>query len=255
MSRSLLITALALLSPALVACGSSDSGSSGSGTSGSGASSARSSAGAPAFRAADFPPVPRVDNPWFPLPPGTTMRYRGAKDGKPAYEVLTVTARMKTILGVRAVVVHDRLYMAGRLAEETFDWYAQDRRGTVWYLGEDTRELDARGRTKSTEGSFQAGVDGARAGIFMPASPRVGQVFQQEHYAGQAEDFFKIVSLDAPVRVPAVSSSRAMRTREWTPLEPGVIDRKYYVRGLGTVSERTVKGGDEFLELVSFKRP
>src|SRR4051794_2136638 len=161
------------------------------------------------------------DNPWFPLRPGTVWRYRGVKDGKLALDVVTATRATKTIQGRQARVLRDRLFLKGKLAEDTLDWYAADERGNVWYLGEDTRELDSGGRVKSRAGSWQAGRNGARAGIFMPANPKVGQHFRQEFYAGQAEDQFRISSLSAQVRVPAVSSRTAMRTREWTRLEPG----------------------------------
>jgi hypothetical protein len=199
--------------------------------------------------------VRTVDNPWFPLKPGTTLRYRGVKDGRPTIDVFTVTSRTKDILGVPATVVHDALYdESGHLVEDTFDWYGQDKRGNVWYLGEDTKELDSKGRVTSREGSWQTGRDGATAGIFMPAHPKVGQSFRQEYYKGHAEDRFKILSLKSPVKVPALSSRQAMLTKETTPLEPGVVDHKYYVRGIGTVDERTVKGGTEYNVLTSVTR-
>jgi hypothetical protein len=188
--------------------------------------------------------VRHVDNRWFPLQPGMTYVYRGVKDGKRAKDVFAVTHRTKRILGVTTTVVHDRLYLDGKLAEKTTDWYAQNRRGEIVYFGEATRALDRHGRLADTEGSWQAGVDGARAGIFMPAHPRVGQAFQQEFYKGHAEDRFRVVGKRGPF----------LKTREWTPLEPGVIDAKHYVRGVGTVRESAVKGGDEHLELVALKR-
>jgi hypothetical protein len=197
--------------------------------------------------------VRRVDNPWFPLPPGTTLVYRGVKDGRSARDVVTVTRLTKTIQGARCTVVRDNLYLDGRLAERTTDWYAQDRAGNVWYFGEATAELDRNGRVKSREGSWQAGVHGALPGIYMPAHPAVGQRFRQEYYKGQAEDHFEVLSLSASVRVPYTSSKHALLTREWTPLEPGVVDHKLYLRGIGTVLEETVKGGDERLALVSVR--
>jgi hypothetical protein len=196
----------------------------------------------PKIDRSDF--VRRVDNPWFPLQPGTTYVYRGVKDGKRAKDVFVVTHKTKRIQGVTTTVVHDRLYLNGRLAERTTDWYAQNRRGDVVYFGEATRALDKHGRLTDTEGSWKAGVDGARAGIFMPAQPKAGQAFQQEFYEGHAEDRFRITRKDGPF----------IRTREWTPLEPSVVDAKYYVRGVGTVREKSVKGGDEHLDLVSVKR-
>lgn len=198
---------------------------------------------------ADF--VARVDNPWFPLRPGTAYRYRGVKDGEPSRDVLLVTARTKRIAGVRCTVVRDRLYLRGRLEERTEDWYSQDDAGNVWYFGERTAELRPDGSVKTTEGSWQAGIDGARPGIFMPAHPRPGQSGRQEHYEGHAEDHFRVLSLSARVAVPASSSRRALLTMEWTPLEPGVIDHKLYVKGVGVVLEQTVAGGDERNELVA----
>jgi len=196
--------------------------------------------------------VAEVDNPWFPLKPGTSYVYRGAKDGKPSRERLEVTHLTKTIQGVHATVLHDNLYLAGKLAERTTDWYAQDGGGNVWYLGEDTAELDRNGRVTSTEGSWQAGVDGAKAGIYMPAHPKVGESFSQEFYKGHAEDHFRVVGLRTSVNVPYTRSAAAMKTREWTPLEPGAIDFKYYVRGVGTVKEQA-KDGSERGVLVSLR--
>lgn len=198
--------------------------------------------------------APRVDNPWFPLRPGTTYVYRGRKDGEPSRDRMRVLRRTRTILGVRATVVSDRLYLDGKLEERTRDWYAQDRRGNVWYLGEATAELNPDGSVRTREGSWQAGVDGARAGIFMPAHPHRGQSGIQEMYEGEAEDHFRVLDLDAIVETRAAVTSRALLTREWTPLEPGVVDHKYYVKSIGTVLEETVKGGDELNELVAVRR-
>jgi hypothetical protein len=195
----------------------------------------------------------QVDNPWFPLKPGTTYVYRGVKEGQASRQVLVVTHLTKTIRGVRTTVLHDNLYLGGRLHERTTDWYAQDRDGNVWYFGEETAELDRSGRVTSTEGSWQAGVDGAEAGIYMPASPKVGGTFRQEFYKGHAEDHFRVLSLHAAVRVPYASSQNALKTREWTPLEPSVIDFKFYVRGIGTVKEQSADGSERGV-LVSVRR-
>jgi hypothetical protein len=176
------------------------------------------------------------------------------KDGKPARDVVTVTHRTRLVGGVRCRVVHDRVHMRGRLAERTADYYAQDARGAVWYFGEDTAEFNARGEVTSREGTWHAGVDGARAGIFMPAHPRVGERHRQEFLRGHAEDHFQVVSLDAHVVAPFGTFEHALRTREWTPLEPGVIDAKFYVRGIGEVVEQTIRGGDEVARLVRVVR-
>jgi hypothetical protein len=158
-------------------------------------------------------------------------------------------------LGVQSTVIHDRLYLNGRLAERTTDWYAQDRPGNVWYLGESTATLDARGNTISTDGTWRAGVNGARAGIYMPAHPKPADAGRQEYYRGHAEDQYKVLSLTARVTSPAVSSSRALLTQETTRLEPGTVDHKFYVRGVGTVVEEAVRGASERLVLQSITRP
>ena len=198
-----------------------------------------------------------VTNPWFPLARGSVYVYEGQKDGKQARDVMTVTKKVKTITGIRAAVVNDRLFLNGQLAERTTDWYAQDKRGTVWYLGEKTSELNAKGKVTSTEGSFLNGRDGAKGGIFMPAIPRVGQSFQQESFKGEAEDRFRILDLATSVTTPAVSSQSAILTKETTPLEPKVVDHKYYVQGIGTVKEEQVAGAPpgqaEQTQLVSFQ--
>ncbi|MBS0548580.1 MAG: hypothetical protein JSR24_12570 [Proteobacteria bacterium] len=199
--------------------------------------------------ASDF--VPHVRNPYFPLRPGTTFRYGGTKDGKPTVDVFHVTGRTKQILEVPCVSIADRLYESGKLAERTTDWYAEDRQGRVWYFGEETAELSSAGNVTSTEGSWQAGVKGSKPGIFMTKAPHPGQSFGQEFLRGEAEDHFRVTRLGVPASVPAGRFPRALETREWTPLEPDVIDRKLYVRGIGEVSEETVKGPIEIARLLS----
>jgi hypothetical protein len=210
-----------------------------------------SSSTAPSIDPANF--TSKIDNPWFPLIPGTTFTYRGTKDNKRAVDVYTVTSRTQVIAGVTCVVVDDRLTLDGVLAEKTTDYYVQDRTGNVWYFGEDTAELDANGRTTSTEGTWHAGVDGAVPGIVMEATPTVGHALAQEFYKGHAEDHFEVISLSTPTKVPYGAFSGALRTKEWTPLEPDVLDNKYYVRGIGEVKEIAVRGPVEELVLVSVK--
>jgi hypothetical protein len=194
--------------------------------------------------------VPTVDNAYFPLVPGTRFTYKGWQDGEPATDLLGVTHGTKVILGVATTVVHDQVFVKGDLVEDTFDWYAQDAAGDVWYFGEDTQELE-NGQVVSTEGSWEAGVNNARAGIFMPAQPRVGQVLKQEDAKNVAEDCTKIVGLNASVKTPFISSTDALMTEEFSLLEPGVLDNKCYVPNVGLVREVTVQGGSDFLELVS----
>jgi hypothetical protein len=217
---------------------------------------------APASSAPSCPRPPRlpgtfvgqIDNAYLPLKPGTALNYRGKLDGKSATDVISITNRTKVILGVATTVVHDQVFIKGELREDTEDWFAQDGEGNVWYFGEDTKELE-NGQVVSTEGSWEAGVNNARAGIFMPAQPRVGQVFKQEDARNVAEDCTKIVDLNASVKTPFVSSNEALQTEEFSLLEPDVLDNKYYVRDIGLVREQTVRGGSDFLELVSVTGP
>jgi hypothetical protein len=202
----------------------------------------------PKFRPADF--TPNVTNRFFPLKVGRTLVYTGTKDGKKALNIVTTTARTRKVAGVTTRVVEDRLYLDNVLEERTSDYYAQDRCGNVWYFGEDTATLDAKGRVVSIEGSFHAGSDGAQPGVFMQARPQLYRWFRQEWYAGQAEDTFRTIDLSASIRVPYGAFRHALRTEERTALEPAVVDSKYYVAGIGEVFEGAVKGSREALRLV-----
>jgi len=196
--------------------------------------------------------TPNIDNPYLPFKPGSRWVYRDVLTGERT--VVRATNETKRIAnGVTARVIRDTVRKKGRLVEDTVDWYAQDERGNVWYMGEDTKEYK-NGKVTSTEGSWQAGVDGARQGIAMLAHPKVGRHYRQEFYAGQAEDMARVLSLDDQVEVPAGHYKRALLTREWTPLEPDVLEYKLYARGVGVVLETTVSGGAERNELVSFHR-
>ena len=196
--------------------------------------------------------VARVDNPWFPLKPGSKWFYRGKDDHGHFADKMHVKHKRKKILGVYATIVHDVVLRDKRRREVTNDWYAQDQHGNVWYFGENTKELDRHGHVTSREGSFKSGKNGARPGVLFPGHPRVGQTARQEYLKGHAEDHFKILDTSARVKSHYVSSRYAVETKEWTPLEPGIVDHKWYVRGVGDVKEKTVKGGLERLQLVSF---
>lgn len=202
----------------------------------------------PQIRPGDF--TPNVTNAWFPLRPGKILVYTGDKDRVPAIDVFVPTRRTKVIDGVRARVVEDRLYTRGFLGERTSDYYAQDRCGNVWYFGEDTVELNRQGRVTSRSGSFHAGVRGAQPGVFMQANPQIGREFRQEWAPGQAADQYQALDVTSSATVPFGSVHRTLlRTAETTALEPGVVDNKYYLRGVGTLLETTVKGGHETLRL------
>jgi hypothetical protein len=204
---------------------------------------------AAAPEAANFVDV--IDNPYLPWVVGSRWVYEGEVDGEPERVEVVVTDGPKTILGIEATVVRDSVYAGDELTEDTFDWYAQDEDGNVWYLGEDTKEYED-GEVVSTEGSWEAGVDGAEPGIVMPARPTVGHAYRQEYYAGEAEDMAEIIEVGGTVDVPAGHYEDVVTTKDWTPLEPDVIENKQYAPGVGVVHETLVAGGDELLELVSF---
>jgi hypothetical protein len=191
-----------------------------------------------------------VDNPYYPLAPGTTDIYKGVRDGTSQVDRVTVLHRTKQIQGITATVVRDVARHGPRLIERTFDWFAQDVDGNVWYLGENTKEYDAQGHVVSTEGSWEDGVDGARRGIIMEANPRVPDGYRQEFYPGHAEDTAWIVSRGTSLTVPYGTVDNVLRTIEFTQLEPKVVDEKYYAPGIGIVYEVTVAGGQEVAKLV-----
>jgi len=201
----------------------------------------------PAIDPAQFVKV--IDNPYLPLVPGTTHRFRSTSDEGAEDIVVTVTSGTKVIAGVTTTVVHDVATRGSQLHEDTWDWYAQDRDGNVWYFGEDTKEYE-RGKV-STEGSWETGVKGAKPGIVMPAHPSVGQMQRQEYLVGEAEDESQIIALGETVTVAAGTFSGCVKTKEWSRLEPGLLEHKYYAPGVGVVAEATVEGGTEKVELVS----
>jgi hypothetical protein len=213
---------------------------------------ATSESGLPAFPGPDgF--VRRVDNPLFPLPLGTRFIYEGLEEDEPMRDIIDVTTREKTILGVKVVVVLDRVFIAGDLAERTLDYFAQDTRGNVWYLGEDTKEFE-NGKVVSTAGSFEAGKNGAKAGIVMRAHPKLGQTTQQEDAPGVAEDQSTVVSLDETVATPYRTFHHCIKTKDFTPLEPGALEVKFYCRGVGFVRARDVSGGSAHQALTGIER-
>ena len=192
-----------------------------------------------------------IDNPFFPLVPNTTFIYLGTKEGSTERDEFAVTGRTKVLARVTCREVHDQVFVDGVLAEDTLDWFAQDTQGNVWYFGEDTKELDANGNVTSTEGSWQAGVNGAQPGIIMEANPRVGDTYQQEFSAGVAEDMANVVALNKTVNVPYGSFKNCLQTAEFTPLEPGALENKFYASGVGFIQGVALRGGRERLELLT----
>jgi hypothetical protein len=201
---------------------------------------------------ADFAGVP-IDHPFWPMSPGSTWTYRETDaEGAEQQVVVTVLPETRQILGITATVVHDVVSADGETVEDTIDWYAQDASGNLWYLGEDTKEYEG-GEVVSTEGSWEAGLDGAQAGIILPADPQPGMTYRQEYYAGQAEDAAEILSLDAHAEVPFGTVDGCLETRDFTPLDPDVVEQKRYARGVGPVEVVQVSGGTSHEVLLTYE--
>jgi hypothetical protein len=201
----------------------------------------------PEIDRADF--VEDVDNPWFPLVPGTRWEYEGEADGTVEHTTVVVTPERRTVMGVSTVVVRDTVTADGEVVEDTYDWYAQDVDGAVWYFGEAVSNFED-GRLEDTDGSWEAGVDGALPGIVMLARPAVGDAYRQEYDEGEAEDMGEVVRTGGHVEVPFGSYDDVLVTRDWNPLEPDVVEEKYYASGVGLIGETVTAGGDERSVLV-----
>jgi hypothetical protein len=185
-----------------------------------------------------------IDNRFWPMAPGTRWTYNEIdEEGNKLEVVVTATDVTKEIAnGVTARVLRDTVTENGKMIEDTFDWYAQDEQGNVWYLGEDTAEFK-NGKLTTRAGSFEAGVDGAQAGIIMPAEPVDDMQYRQEYYAGQAEDNGEILSLGEQVEVPAGHFQDALLTKDTNALEPKVLEFKMYAPDVGPVLALGVSGG------------
>jgi hypothetical protein len=199
---------------------------------------------------ADF--TSEIDNAWMPFRTGSRWVYRETdQEGAEQRVVVTVLDRTRRVLGIETRVVHDVVTEDGEIVEDTYDWYAQDADGNVWYFGEDTTEFED-GKPSTTAGSWEAGVDGAQPGILVPAEPEIGMTYRQEYYAGEAEDAAEVLSLDEKVEVPFGGYEGVLMTKDFTPLEPGVLEHKFYARGVGLVLALAISGGSDREELVAY---
>ena len=185
-----------------------------------------------------------IDNPYFPLKPGTTYEYQAHTADGLITNLVVVTHKTRLILGVTCVEVHDTVFLNGQKTEDTLDWYAQDQDGNVWYFGEDSEDLTD-GRVSSLEGSWTAGVDGAEPGIIMEAHPKVGDAYRQELLLNEAEDFARVLSLDKSVKVPFGSFDNCLETTESSGVEPGAVEFKFYAPGIGVVFDNDVSGEEK----------
>ena len=200
---------------------------------------------------ADF--TTNIDNPYWPMRPGSHWVYRETENGETQRVDVTVTDKTKVLAGITARVVHDQVTRKGQVLENTYDWYAQDSHGNLWYLGEDTAEYE-NGKLKTKEGTWSAGVDGAEPGVVVPASPKQGMRYREEYYAGHAEDGAEVLSANSQVQVPYGRFRNAVLTRNFSAIEPTVEEMKLYAKGVGPVMELLVSGGSGRTELLSFSR-
>ncbi len=200
---------------------------------------------------ADF--TTNIDNPYWPMRPGSHWVYRETENGETQRVDVTVLDKTKVLAGITARVVHDQVTRKGQVLENTYDWYAQDSHGNLWYLGEDTAEYE-NGKLKTKEGTWSAGVDGAEPGVVVPASPKQGMRYREEYYAGHAEDGAEVLSANSQVQVPYGRFRNAVLTRNFSAIEPTVEEMKLYAKGVGPVMELLVSGGSGRTELLSFSR-
>jgi hypothetical protein len=194
----------------------------------------------PVIKPNDF--VATIDNPYFPLKPGTTFIYEGQTEAGFEHSEFAVTHNTKVILGVTCVEVRDTVFTDGELTEDTLDWFAQDKYGNVWYFGENTHELED-GLITTIDGTFTAGVNGDKPGIIMKAHPAVGDFYRQEFSLGNAEDFAETLSVNESVTMRVGSFSNCLQSQETTPLETDLLEHKFYAPGVGNVLTIDVKTG------------
>ena len=243
------VASVAVLLPALAGCGSSG-GDSSSAAQQPGTNTFPQSSEPSNLDPADF--STNIDNPYWPMPVGATWHVHVSNpEGESLQETITVTDKTKKIAdGVTARVVRDVVYDHGTPSEITDDWYAQDSDGNIWYFGENTAEFH--NGEKDTSGSFEAGRDGADAGVAMPVHPYVGLTYREEYYKGQAEDRSKVLAVDQQVQSPAGHFTGAILTDDYSPIEPDISEYKLYAKGVGPVVAVSVSGESEREDLVSY---
>ncbi len=205
----------------------------------------------PTINPLDFVSV--VNNPYYTLTPGTTYTYQGKTKEGTEKIITVVTNKTKKIMGVTNVEVWDRVWLDGSLIEETYDWYAQDKEGTVWYFGEDSKEYE-NGKVISTKGSWEAGVNGAKPGIIMEADPKVRDTYRQEYYQGEAEDMADVASLGDTVTIPFGTFTKCLKTRDWSKIDPKLNEYKYYCPDAGNLALEVAIDSGEKVELINVEK-
>lgn len=242
--RSVAVAVAAASALALTGCGGASSG----GTAAATAVPLPRGSDTVTLDPADF--TVKVTNPYWPMAPGDRWVYEERDEkGAVTHDEVTVLDRTEKINGIEALVVHDLATQDGVTVEDTTDWYAQDSVGNIWYLGEDTTEFQ-NGQPDSTEGSWKYGVDGAQAGIAVPAEPKAGVQYRQEYLKGEAEDHAIVLSTDEQAQTPTGTYTGALLTRDTSPLEPELVELKWYARGVGPVLTLTPSGEQTREQLV-----
>lgn len=205
----------------------------------------------PVIDPANFSTSTLIDNPLFPLKPGTTFIYEGPTADGLEHREERVTRKTKVILGVTCVEIHDLIKINGKITEDTIDWYAQDNDGNVWYFGENSKQV-ADGLIVGLEGTWTGGIDGAKPGIIMEAHNAVGDFYRQEFSLDTAEDLAEVQSLSESVTVPfgSFNNNNCLKTLETTPLNLSDVSNKIYCPGVGEVLIQDLPPGTEKLELV-----
>jgi hypothetical protein len=192
-----------------------------------------------------------IDNPYLPFKPGMAWVYEGESDGQAERIEVVVTGERRDVRGISATVVRDTVHVAGELVEDTYDWFAQDKEGNVWYLGEDSTSYGPDGTT-SKAGSWEYGVDGALPGMVMVADPSAGDSYRQEFYPGEAEDLGEVIRVDETKTIGIGEYADVVVTEDWNPLDPDTIENKYYAPGVGKIYSEHTRGDPETVELVEF---
>ena len=194
--------------------------------------------------------VDDVTNTYFPLIAGTVFTYQSQTEEGLETIVVTVLSDKKTVAGVSCTVVRDIVSIDGQMIEDTHDWYAQDKDGNVWYMGEDVSNYE-NGVLADHEGSFETGVDGAKAGIIMLANPVLEMPYRQEYYFNKAEDWGKVVEKGVTVSTTFGIFNNCIKTADWNALEPDAsMEFKYYAPNVGVVKEE-IEGSSEYVDLIS----
>jgi hypothetical protein len=194
---------------------------------------------------------------WWPIKQGATWVYDGQKDGVPEHVVVRVKPAQKTIMGVKTMTIQDTVTINKALEENTTDWYAQNKKtGDLWYFGEDSKDYK-NGVVVSTQGTWEAGVDGAQPGVVFPGHAKAGgPTYRQEYRPGVAEDMARVLSISDTQTVPAGTFKGVLHTYDTDPLNPDKVENKFYAPGVGIVHVKRIGSAhSEEIKLITYTHP